>query len=72
MIGRWIILVGFVLILVGGLVVVLEKIGLFRLPGDIQTGGENWKVYFPITSCILLSLLITGILWLLSFLFRGR
>lgn len=51
---------------VGVLVIILEKAGLFRLPGDLKLGGENWKVYIPITSCIVLSLLLTGLMWLIS------
>lgn len=37
---------------------------LGKLPGDIVIERKNFRFYFPITTCILLSLLLTGILWL--------
>jgi hypothetical protein len=63
---------GRVLMAVGGLVFVLGLVlsllgrtGLGRLPGDIVIRRGNWTLYFPIATMILLSLLLTGILWLL-------
>lgn len=41
-----------------------------KLPGDIRFEGENTKIYVPITTCVLLSLLLTGILWLVRFFAR--
>ena len=43
---------------------------LGKLPGDIRIEGEKTRIYIPITSCILLSLLLTGIMWLVRFLSR--
>ncbi|MHC4519417.1 MAG: DUF2905 family protein [Planctomycetota bacterium] len=40
--------------------------GLFRLPGDLEFGGRNWRVYVPLGTCILLSLLLTAMLWLIQ------
>jgi len=40
---------------------------LGRLPGDIAVERPNFGVYFPVVTCILLSLLLTGILWLVQF-----
>jgi len=40
---------------------------LGKLPGDIRIDGENTKVHIPITTCILLSLLLTGIMWLVRY-----
>ncbi len=37
---------------------------LGRLPGDIVIERENFRFYFPIMTCILASLLLTGIMWL--------
>ena len=41
---------------------------LGKLPGDILIERENVRFYFPLTTCILLSLLLTGIAWLVRFL----
>jgi hypothetical protein len=46
--------------------VVLGRFGLFRLPGDISTGGKNWHVFMPITSCLVLSVALTLLLWFIG------
>ena len=43
---------------------------LGKLPGDIAIEGKNFRFYFPIVTCLVLSLAITGVLWLLRFLSR--
>lgn len=43
---------------------------LGKLPGDILIERENFRFYFPLTTCVLLSLLLSGIVWLLRFLSR--
>ena len=63
--GKWLVAAGAVVIVLGVLVILLGKVGLFRLPGDFSFGGRNWRVYFPLASSILLSLLLTLILWLI-------
>ena len=40
---------------------------LGRLPGDIPVERPNFRFYFPVVTCIVLSLLLTGILWLVRF-----
>ncbi|MCC9602889.1 DUF2905 domain-containing protein [Stieleria sp. JC731] len=35
---------------------------LGKLPGDIRIEGENFKLYFPVVTCIVVSLLLTGIM----------
>jgi hypothetical protein len=42
-------------------------VGLFKLPGDFQLGGRNWRIYIPVASCIILSIILTIILWLISY-----
>ena len=64
--GKWLLVVGATLAVIGLLVMLLSRIGLFRLPGDFEFGGRNWRVYFPIASSIVLSLLLTLILWLIQ------
>ena len=65
--GKMLILVGVVLALLGGLLLVAGKIPyLGRLPGDIVIRRENWSVYFPLTSSILISILLTLLFSLFS------
>jgi hypothetical protein len=66
-IGKWLIAAGIFIILLGGLIVLLGKIGLFRLPGDLEFGSRNWRVYIPIASSILLSIILTLILWIIYY-----
>ena len=62
---RALIVLGIVIIAVGIGWPWLSKLPLGRLPGDIIVDRENAKFYFPITTMILISLLLSGILWLL-------
>ena len=61
---RVLIILGVVLLVVGLAWPWLQKIGLFRLPGDIIIERENFRFYFPITSMIILSLVFSLLLWL--------
>lgn len=61
---RVLITLGIVLLVVGLAWPWLQKLGLFRLPGDIVIERENFRFYFPITSMIILSLVFSLLLWL--------
>lgn len=61
-IGRFLILTGVVMIFLGAGILVLSRLGFFRLPGDIVIERRNLVVYIPIVSSILLSLILTLIL----------
>ncbi len=62
--SRLLIAIGVVLIIIGVAWPWLSKLGLFRLPGDIVIERDNFRFYFPITSMILISLVISLLLWL--------
>jgi hypothetical protein len=66
-IGKWIIAMGITIALVGVLVMILGRMGLFKLPGDLEFGGRNWRIYLPIASCIIISIVLTVILWLINY-----
>jgi len=57
--------VGAVVLVLGLVLSLLGRTGLGRLPGDIVVQRGNWTFYFPIVTSILLSLLLTAVLWLL-------
>ncbi|MFB0526048.1 MAG: DUF2905 domain-containing protein [bacterium] len=66
-IGRILIIFGIVLILVGLILTSGIKIPyLGKLPGDICIKRPNFTFYFPITTCILLSIILSLILWFLG------
>jgi hypothetical protein len=66
-IGKWLIGAGIFIAVVGVLVMVLGRVGLFKLPGDLEFGSKNWRIYIPIASCVLLSIILTLILWLINY-----
>ncbi len=62
---RALILIGVVILLVGLLWPWLSKIGLGRLPGDIRVESDSGFFYFPIVTCIVVSIVISLVLWFL-------
>ncbi len=62
---RVLVTLGVILVVAGLIWPWLAKLGLFHLPGDIVIEREKFRFYFPITSMILISLVVTLILWLL-------
>ena len=65
--GKLLFLMGLVLALVGILIVYMGKIPwIGRLPGDILIQRKGFTFYFPLTTGILISILLTFILWLLG------
>jgi len=65
--GKWLIVAGIIIAAMGALVMLLGRVGLFKLPGDLQFGGKNWRIYLPIASCIIISIVLTLILWLINY-----
>jgi hypothetical protein len=66
-IGKWLIITGLIITLLGVLFVLLGRVGLFKLPGDLQLGSKNWRIYIPVASCVIISVILTLILWLINY-----
>ena len=66
--GRTLLLIGTVVIVVGASLYFGGKLPfrLGRLPGDIVHRGHNSTFYFPLVSCLVISILITLILWIIN------
>ena len=62
--AKWLITIGIVLVALGLLWPLLAKIGLGHLPGDIRIERKGFSFYFPLMSSIVVSAVITLILWL--------
>jgi len=62
--SRTLITIGIVVIIVGLLWPWLQKLGLGRLPGDIAIERGNMRFYFPITTSIVISIIISLLFWL--------
>ncbi len=61
-VSRFLIIFGIVLVLVGILWPILTKIGLGRLPGDIVIERGNFRIYIPLATAIIVSLVLSALL----------
>ena len=66
--GRTLIFLGLLLAVVGGVILGLNRLHLplGRLPGDLQWRGRGWSVSLPIATSIVLSVVLTLILWVVG------
>lgn len=66
--GKYMLLAGVLLVLTGLVVYFFhDKLNwIGRLPGDIRVERENFQFYFPVTTMILASLLLSGLWWLVK------
>ncbi|MDJ0895603.1 MAG: DUF2905 domain-containing protein [Alphaproteobacteria bacterium] len=64
--ARFLITLGIILVVLGVLWPVIQKLGLGRLPGDIVIERENFRLYLPITTSLLLSGALTLLMWLIN------
>jgi hypothetical protein len=66
--GRMLVVVGVALVVIGGIVMLLGKTGLAlgRLPGDFLYRGKNTTFYFPLASCIVISAVLSVVLFLIG------
>ena len=64
--SRLLITLGIVLLVAGLLWPWVQKLGLGQLPGDIAIERENFRLYFPIATSLLISVLLSLIFWWLK------
>lgn len=63
--GRFLIVIGVILVIVGAVFLLAPKLPwLGRLPGDISYRRGNFSFYFPLGTCILISIILTLIMYL--------
>ena len=63
---RFLIIIGVMLVIAGVLWPFLSRVGLGRLPGDIVIHRDGTTFYFPVTTCLLISVVLSAILWLFN------
>jgi hypothetical protein len=63
---RLLIGIGLALVLTGIAWPLLARIGLGRLPGDIITQRGSTSFYFPIVTCIIVSIVLSALMWLFN------
>lgn len=68
-IGRYLLILGVAITIIGIVMIALGRfpgLRIGRLPGDIYIERDGWKFYFPLATSILLSIILSLILWLLN------
>jgi hypothetical protein len=70
--GRFLIFAGVFIVILGVFVLLAQKLGLplGRLPGDLAWKGKHSSVYFPLATCLLLSVILSLILYVMNHLRR--
>jgi hypothetical protein len=63
-VGRWLVIIGIVLVVAGLAWPLISRLGLGHLPGDINVEREGWSFHFPLMTSIVLSVVISLLLWL--------
>lgn len=66
--GKILIIIGLVLVILGVLLIFKVPIPFGKMPGDIAIQGEHFQFYFPIVTCIVISVILS----LLFYLFQGK
>jgi hypothetical protein len=64
--ARFLIVLGLAILVIGLLWPYLNRIGLGRLPGDIVIDRENMTFYFPLMTCLLVSVLLSLVFWVVN------
>jgi hypothetical protein len=64
--ARFLIVLGLAILVIGLLWPYLSQFGLGRLPGDIVIKRENMTFYFPLMTCLLLSVLFSLVFWVVN------
>ena len=62
-IGKVIVITGLAIVVVGLVVWGLGKLGFRGLPGDIRSESDRVKFYFPIATCLAVSLVLSVVIW---------
>jgi len=64
--ARFLIVLGIAIVVAGLLWPYLGRIGLGRLPGDIVIERENMTLYFPLMTCLLVSIMLSLVFWVVN------
>ena len=70
-VGKLLLILGLVLTIMGAALMLAGRLGLGKLPGDLSFGGKNWRVYVPLGTCVVLSIILTIIMWIVFRIRKG-
>jgi len=63
-VSKWLIIVGLILVAAGLLWPLMSKLGLGRLPGDIVVRRDGFSLYFPLMTCLVISVVVSILIWI--------
>jgi formate hydrogenlyase subunit 3/multisubunit Na+/H+ antiporter MnhD subunit len=63
-VSKWLITVGLILVAAGLLWPLMSKLGLGRLPGDIVVRRDGFSLYFPLMTCLVISVVVSILIWI--------
>jgi len=61
-IGKLLLIAGVVIAVVGGVILLLTRVGVTQLPGSISVSGGNFSFFFPVAFCVVASIVLTVII----------
>ena len=65
-VGKLLLIAGVVILVVGGVLVLLTRLGITQLPGSISVSNGNFSFFFPVAFCILVSVVLTVLINLIA------
>jgi hypothetical protein len=61
-IGKLVLIAGVVIAVVGGVILLLARVGVTQLPGSISVSGGNVSFFFPVAFCVVVSIVLTVVI----------
>jgi hypothetical protein len=61
-IGKLLLIAGVVIAVVGGVLLLLTRVGVTQLPGSISVSGGNFSFFFPVAFCVVVSIVLTVVI----------
>jgi hypothetical protein len=61
-IGKLLLIAGAVILVIGGVLVLLTRIGVSQLPGSISVSSGNFSFFFPVAFCVVVSVVLTVVI----------
>ena len=71
--GRFLVIAGVILVGLGLILMAGSRFSFFhlgRFPGDMAYKGKNFQFYFPLVTCLIVSALLTALMWIISVVLR--
>lgn len=61
-IGKLVLIAGVVIAVIGGVILLLTRVGVTQVPGSISVSGGNFSFFFPVLFCVIVSIVLTVVI----------